>query len=82
MPMGNGRCRMHGGASPRGEQHPRYTHGRYSKYKPLDLDGLLAQIREMAASVDLSALGIEAVQAELAAMNCEPFDLAAALAGE
>jgi hypothetical protein len=33
-PMRNGgaRCRMHGGASRRGRQHPRYSHGLYSKY--------------------------------------------------
>jgi hypothetical protein len=31
-PMVNGRCRMHGGASPRGAAHPRWKHGKYSKY--------------------------------------------------
>lgn len=29
--MANGRCRVHGGMSLRGEQHPAYKHGRYSK---------------------------------------------------
>ena len=55
MPMGNGRCRMHGGASPHGEQHPRYTHGRYSKYKPLDVDALIAKWNAE-PPVDLSAI--------------------------
>ena len=30
--MGEGRCRLHGGSSLRGPQHPNFTHGRYSKY--------------------------------------------------
>ncbi len=29
---GEGRCKLHGGATPRGADHPRYKHGRYSKY--------------------------------------------------
>lgn len=32
--MANGRCRMHGGASPSGLAHPNTTHGRYSKHLP------------------------------------------------
>lgn len=32
--MANGRCRMHGGASPSGLAHPNTTHGRYSKHVP------------------------------------------------
>ncbi len=53
-----GRCRMHGGASLRGEQHPRYTHGRYSKYRPVDAEDLEALIARYAAMppVDLSEL--------------------------
>jgi hypothetical protein len=46
---------MHGGASLRGEQHPRYTHGRYSKYRPLDIDDLIARYTAM-PPVDLSDL--------------------------
>lgn len=41
-----GRCRMHGGHALRGEASPRYKHGRYSKYKPvepMDLDALIAE---------------------------------------
>lgn len=40
-----GRCRMHGGNSLRGPEHPRYKTGKYSKYKPvepMDLAALLA----------------------------------------
>lgn len=33
-PMENGRCRLHGGKSPKGLDHPRTTHGSYSKYLP------------------------------------------------
>lgn len=29
-PMTNGRCRMHGGASLKGFEHPRWKHGRYA----------------------------------------------------
>jgi hypothetical protein len=32
--MANGRCRMHGGASPRGIDHPSFTSGRYSRSAP------------------------------------------------
>ncbi|TAJ19806.1 MAG: hypothetical protein EPO65_05565 [Dehalococcoidia bacterium] len=35
--MPNGRCRMHGGKSAIGQGHPRFTHGRYSKYLPRDV---------------------------------------------
>lgn len=33
-PLANGRCRLHGGASPSGIAHPRFKHGRYSSYLP------------------------------------------------
>ena len=39
-----GRCRMHGGNSLRGPEHPRYKEGKYSKYKPvepMELENLL-----------------------------------------
>jgi hypothetical protein len=32
--MSSGRCRMHGGATPRGADHPAFKHGRYSKAMP------------------------------------------------
>jgi len=38
-----GRCRMHGGNSLRGPEHPRYKDGKYSKYKPVDMEALIAQ---------------------------------------
>lgn len=30
--VGDGRCKLHGGSSPRGEDSPSYKHGGYSKY--------------------------------------------------
>lgn len=30
--VGQGRCKLHGGASLRGPEHPNFTHGRHSKY--------------------------------------------------
>src|SRR3990167_2330995 len=35
--MPNGRCRMHGGATPSGPASANYRHGRYSKYLPARL---------------------------------------------
>jgi hypothetical protein len=37
IPMKNGRCRVHGGATPGGMALPQYKHGRYSKYLPTGL---------------------------------------------
>jgi hypothetical protein len=37
--MKNGRCRMHGGATPRGTDLPQFRHGRYSKSLPDKLVG-------------------------------------------
>jgi hypothetical protein len=50
-----GRCRMHGGAALRGPAHPRYKHGKYSKYRPVDIDEVIAQCAAM-GPVDLSEL--------------------------
>jgi hypothetical protein len=41
--MANGRCRMHGGASPRGIEHPSFVSGRYSKSAPDRLVGRYAE---------------------------------------
>jgi hypothetical protein len=30
--VGEGRCKLHGGASPRGEDHPQFEHGLFSDY--------------------------------------------------
>jgi hypothetical protein len=38
--MLNGRCRMHGGTSPKGRKHPRWKHGNYSQYP----DGFLMRL--------------------------------------
>ena len=46
---------MHGGASPRGEAHPRYKHDHHSKYKPLDTEELIRRY----ANVDISAIFAE-----------------------
>jgi hypothetical protein len=35
--MDNGRCRMHGGATPKGIANPNFKNGRYSKYLPTSL---------------------------------------------
>jgi hypothetical protein len=61
-----GRCRMHGGASLRGPEHPRYKEGKYSKYKPLDIDELIAYWAAQ-PPVDLSDLFAD----------MEPLDLSA-----
>jgi len=45
-PMQNGRCRMHGGLSPKGIESPHYNHGRYSKYAPESLQGKIADLGE------------------------------------
>src|SRR5215217_7134931 len=37
--MANGRCRMHGGLTPRGTDLPQFEHGRYSKSLPDRLVG-------------------------------------------
>lgn len=37
--MKNGRCRMHGGTTPRGTDLPQFRHGRYSKSLPDNLAG-------------------------------------------
>jgi len=37
----NGRCKVHGGMSLRGEAHPNYKHGRTSRYAPRDELGRL-----------------------------------------
>src|SRR5829696_6743343 len=41
--MKNGRCRMHGGATPRGTDLPQFKTGRYSKSIP---DGLAGRYKE------------------------------------
>ena len=70
LPMGNGRCRMHGGASLRGPEHPRYKDGKYSKYKPVDMADLEKLIAEYAAMPD-PFVGVE--WPDLPPL--EPFDL-------
>jgi hypothetical protein len=63
--MPNGRCRMHGGATPAGIAHPNFQTGRYSKYLPAHLladfqaaqsDPALVECRDELALID-SRLG-------------------------
>ena len=45
-PMANGKCRMHGGKTPKGADSPNLTHGRYSKYLRQSLQEKLTDIRD------------------------------------
>lgn len=60
-PMSNGRCRYHGGKTPKGKDHPGFKHGRYSKDLPTRMaprfaeavsDGELIQLGRDVALVD------------------------------
>jgi len=51
--MPNGRCRMHGGASPAGLASPRFRHGRYSQHLPT-----VAAVRYAAAGQDPEPLSL------------------------
>lgn len=60
--MENGRCRLHGGATPRGIAHPNTKHGRYSKDLPTKLsskyeaalaDRRLLELRDEVAIIDI-----------------------------
>jgi hypothetical protein len=42
LPMENGRCRMHGGKTPKGPKAPSWKHGRYSQYLPTQLVPLMS----------------------------------------
>jgi hypothetical protein len=43
-PMQNGRCRMHGGMTPKGVDSPQYKTGRYSKYVSHDLQSSIQEL--------------------------------------
>jgi hypothetical protein len=45
-PMQNGRCRMHGGTTPKGVDSPQYKTGRYSKYVSQDLQSSIQALDE------------------------------------
>lgn len=60
----NGRCRLHGGATPKGMASPNYKHGRFSKYMPTHIldnygtflnDGGISTLRHEMALCDLIA---------------------------
>lgn len=44
--VGEGRCKLHGGASLKGPDHPRWKHGRYSKVQHESLRELLAKMED------------------------------------
>jgi hypothetical protein len=61
-PMLNGRCRMHGGMTPRGPAHGAFKHGRHSKFLPARLadryqeamdDDALLELRSEIALLDV-----------------------------
>ena len=54
--MSNGRCRLHGGKTPKGIASANWKHGRYSKYMPT---GLLDRYEEGRADPELLALDDE-----------------------
>jgi hypothetical protein len=59
--MRNGRCRMHGGKTPRGVELPHFSHGRYSKAVP---DRLSARYEEALSDEDRHDLRDEIALAE------------------
>lgn len=68
-----GRCRMHGGASLRGPEHPRYKHGKYSKYRVLSVEELIAKYATM-PPVEIDLSGMDEIRAELARLAALPFE--------
>jgi hypothetical protein len=51
--MANGRCRMHGGLSPKGAANGNFSSGRYSKYLPIKL---MERYHDALGSMDLLSL--------------------------
>jgi len=45
--VGEGRCKLHGGASPRGEDHPGFEHGLFSDYLGEEDRAVINQLEEM-----------------------------------
>lgn len=58
--VGSGRCRFHGGLTPRGPASPHFKHGRYSKYMKESLAEIMDQLRE---EVDLESIDEEILTA-------------------
>jgi hypothetical protein len=65
--MPNGRCKFHGGMSPRGPAHPSFKHGRHSKFLP---KGLRKRYEEGAADPELVS-----VRAELSLLDLRVSEL-------
>jgi hypothetical protein len=49
--VGRTRCRLHGGESPRGANHPRFKNGRYSRYLPKGLRDKYERLSPVAADL-------------------------------
>src|SRR5215216_1127613 len=60
--MKNGRCRMHGGLTPRGTDLPQFEHGRYSKSLP---DRLVERYETALADTERHDLADEIALAEM-----------------
>lgn len=57
---GEGACKYHGGATPRGPASPHFKHGRYSRYMKDSLAGIMEQLRK---EVDLESIDEEILAA-------------------
>jgi hypothetical protein len=60
--MANGRCMMHGGKSPKGEEHPRFKTGLHSKYMREKLKGLIGNKK---AAEEISKLDFKGLDDEV-----------------
>src|SRR5215204_6532067 len=60
--MANGRCRMHGGLTPRGTDLPQFKHGRYSKSLP---DRMVERYEQALADEERHDLADEIALAEM-----------------
>src|SRR5215203_3082310 len=60
--MANGRCRMHGGLTPRGTDLPQFVHGRYSKSLP---DRMVERYEQALADEERHDLADEIALAEM-----------------
>jgi hypothetical protein len=60
--MANGRCRMHGGLTPRGTDLPQFAHGRYSKSLP---DRMVERYEQALADEERHDLADEIALAEM-----------------
>lgn len=60
---GNDRCRMHGGTSPSGREHPNFEHGAYSKHFQSDLTDREQEAHdELVEALDDEEAGMQVIQ--------------------